>query len=137
MGLVGGCADRTDSPIGIVDPFLKGPVAAGERFWLVIYPRTITSLRHVWAHPAFDDLPDASRQTESEQWMADYADQIDVTVNNILEAADDWVNHGDYFMQGGKFEGVTLPEEFWGHYESIRGREVDENDKECFFSCSC
>lgn len=40
---------------GIVDPFLpRGPISF-ERFWFVMAPRMVTSLRHVWEHPDFSE----------------------------------------------------------------------------------
>jgi hypothetical protein len=41
--------------LGIVDPFINSTVLVGESFWMIIKPRLITSLRHVWEHPAFDN----------------------------------------------------------------------------------
>jgi hypothetical protein len=49
LELVGPC----ERNIGVVDPFLAHDVEPGQRFWLFLYPGTITGLRHVWSHPAF------------------------------------------------------------------------------------
>jgi hypothetical protein len=42
---------RVENYIGIIDPFLSGPIMPGTRVHLCLFPQTITSLRHVWTHP--------------------------------------------------------------------------------------
>jgi len=52
--------------LGIVDPFIRDIIQIGEKFLLVIYPRQITTLRHVWEHPEFGpDVINPATVTES------------------------------------------------------------------------
>jgi hypothetical protein len=55
-------AGPVERPIGIVDPFLIEPVEAGERFWLLLFPNSITGLRHIWTHPAFSAVAAEQRK---------------------------------------------------------------------------
>ena len=41
-----------DFPGPILTNF-PSPKEPGQRFWLFLYPGTITGLRHVWTHPTF------------------------------------------------------------------------------------
>jgi hypothetical protein len=143
--------------VGIVDPFLEKSITAGERFWLVLYPRTIKSLRHVWEHPAFPpsevQVDQYSEIEKSKKWIADYVKEIQKWDNDdncyghaqiihdyydLIRAADDWVSSDEY--DGWLIFGVDnepLNEEFWHHYEIVRGKKVKEDKKKNFFRCGC
>lgn len=131
-------AASRDEAVGIVDPFLKEHVTAGQRFYLFMYPNTITSLRHNWTHPSFPNAPALPVVANgSEKWLRDFADSVDLTYNQVMTAADDWVAHEEYLSMGGHLEGHYVPEEFWPHYENVRGVTVVPVKQRNFFTCSC
>ncbi len=141
VGLLGdGTASASASEIGIVDPYLVGMVRKGQRFWLFLFPKTITNLRHHWTHPAFEavnapeglSIPSAS-MSPSERWIRQFAERLDVGYRTLMEGAAEWVRSGDYLCLGGLLEGETVPEEFWRHYEIVTGVKGEGS----FFTCSC
>lgn len=127
-------------PIGIIDPFLTRSVERGERCWLFLYPGTITTLRHEWTHPAFEaakTLPVAV-VSDAETWLRNYASQVDADYDEMMVvvathcdgAKTTWP---DYLIDGGKWEGEQVPDEFWVHYAAVTGKAGSGS----FFSCSC
>lgn len=125
-------------PIGIVDPFLRKTVNAGQRFWLFLYPQTITSLRHNWTHPAFATETQTDPQMNaSEAWLRAFAEDSGLGYAAMLDAARQWIEYEDYLNLGPLLEGKYVPDEFWPHYEKATGRSVAEGKRQNFFTCSC
>ncbi len=132
-----------DDPIGIVDPFLEELVNPGQRFWLYLYPRTITSLRHNWTHPKFPDAttgqayaPPSAKLT-SEQWLRTFIEHADCpgyeeTIGAATRAAD---NGEEYVHFSGQDAHGEIPPEFWDHLSVVTGRKFDNKPE--YFSCSC
>jgi hypothetical protein len=124
-------------PIGIVDPFLKQPVQAGERFYLFLYPGSITSLRHEWTHPAFVGA-EFMEENESRKYIEQIAERLGYTYKRLMEAADAWVQYETYETDNTEAYKKITPAEwdkFWECYEDITGVKVKE--KVPFFECSC
>ena len=140
--------------LGIVDPFLNARfVEKGEKFWIYLYPMTITSLKHLWTHPDFETVkvvrkmrrgkvvevpvtPEPTTPAEiSKKWITDFAESYGEDFETFMYHAKDYLEHDEYWVEGGRFEGDYVPEEFWDHYQMVTGTVVEK--KGSFFSCSC
>lgn len=152
IGFVDGKASgKSKKMIGIVDPFIKGPIAAGTRFWLVVYPREITSLRHVWTHPDFaqdSETPEPKRTdpAASEVWLRDFIASADcpdydtVIASALGHGKGEIQDFGDgdiyLFFRDMDAHG-SIPPEFWDHLEIVAGIKIPADDRATGFSCSC
>lgn len=131
----------SDHPLGVVDPFLPGPIFGGDRFWMFLMPRTITGLRHVWTHPEFEeegDAPRAAGKEASEAWLRNFADTNDCPSYETLiaEAIDPQHRWDDEYLHfDGRDAHGEIPDEFWNHVEIVSGKKISRRPR--YFSCSC
>lgn len=146
VGLVNGLAMSSllcGQDVGIVDPFLASPVEIGERFWLIVHPRTITSLRHVWSHPEFPGeralhVDRSASETWMRRWAARhvssdyYGDEGHVSDDEAYAFAIQ-AGHDTHI---GPYEDARdhIDDEWWSHWEAITGKPGQRGE---YFSCSC
>lgn len=128
--------------IGIVDPFIKGVVKKGERFWMYLYPRSITGLSHQWTHPAFEDgagvYARPGDRAASEAWMRAYADRIGPTYHSLMDAVENSRQRNqDHLTIYGQNAHGDIPSEFWDHAETLLGQKIPKNERAEYFECSC
>ena len=141
-----------DKTIGIVDPFLCENVKKGERFYLCLYPRSVTGLRHIYDHPALDKMPSSapvrSHET-SERWLRDYIERYTgrhdgyPTYEDVLDKikeSDAWGNSQLFHTvevedeaRQNRHDDESLPSEFWDHVETVLGRRI--HNRATHFAC--
>ena len=125
--------DGKTNTVGIVDPYLgKDDLNPGDRFYLFLYPGSVSSLRHDWVHP---DFP-SEDYAYSKKWLEEFA-------NGLEDEPWDWEEHKpaegspydllmkdaahflkEGFIYYGRSENTRLPEGFWKHYKIITGEEA-------------
>lgn len=127
--------------IGIADPFLLRDIKAGERFWLFLYPNTITTLRHEWEHPAFSsaEISRDDHVAKSQAWIDAHAELLGLTADVMLSNAERWLRTENYTVQhdSERWRDNFNPAEFWHHYEVVTGTAVDPEKKQSFYCCTC
>ncbi|WCM21414.1 hypothetical protein NDK50_08180 [Paraburkholderia bryophila] len=139
--------------LGIVDPFLDVNVDEGQKFWLIVYPRQISSLRHVWEHPDFvasgETGAAVSNKATSEKWLRDFVARSDcpdydtvlkLAVGQSVTINEDYgpsYKDGDYIQINGSDAHGEIPPEFWTHVEIVSGQKIPQDERPTFFSCGC
>lgn len=149
VGIENGKASSWPKPIGVVDPYLTEAVPAGGRFWLFIYPRQITGLRHVWSHPAFPDdepvsiaAPVPINRSASEEWMRSWAmahmgqDYYGNRAFLSVEESYAMAVRAGFDHNVGPYEDARdhINDEWWQHWEVITG---EKGERKTYFSCAC
>lgn len=141
--------------VGIADPFLVDIIKRGEWFWLLVYPRQITSLRHVWEHPSFPaseppvnmvtvksvQIVTEDAKAASERWLREWIDVSDcpdfyVTIGAMLAQQDGSSYMSDYVHFDGVDAHGEIPPEAWYHLGIYSGEDLS-GDRPSYFSCSC
>lgn len=138
-----GTAGLSDTPIGIVDPFLKANVRKGERFYLCLYPRTVTGLRHVYNHPRLDALASdaSSKKVTSERWLREFCATADcpgyeLTIGMAIAHGENSTGYDDDRLHFNDMDAHgEIPAEFWAHLEVVSGKKLGR--RATYFSCAC
>ena len=152
-------ADSTDC-IGIIDPFLDENeyIGEGDRVWGVLFPNTVTGMRHHWEHPAFSETEsvietvnnDEEEEEESNQltrqehwdWIRDFADRWRFDLDELVSNAKSF-NAWRYATARGRdlHSAGELEEDhdlFWYHLEGYTGQQFSpEHRGSMGWSCSC
>ena len=121
--------------IGIVDPYIERQrVNPGDKFYLCLYPGTVTGLRHQYSHPAFKDS--GSDKDAAEKWLMDFASKYYIDYDALVDGASSGA--GGCFGDDDGPSAFSNSYEFWDHLEALTGKTFSETHRDnTYFRCAC
>lgn len=157
------CADfyHEEEAVGIADPFLvtrprpriysygenenEQPerVRNGDRIWMMLFPGSVTGMRHHFQHPALD--APSPTFSEAELWLRRFAERWGFRYDEMINIAThpDGEDFGGYIVAHGRDVhgqddlGDDL-ELFWSNIEALNGTRYETAHRERVgWSCTC
>lgn len=135
--------------IGIVDPFLDRQVKIGEKFYLFLFPGSVTDLTHHYTHPILDadDAKVKARNVimewvETMVWGDDKEDEAQRA--SLYETALKQYRAREPFNFGGLWRNESLDEEvdeevymksIYEALEILTGQKATKEQRETYYSC--
>lgn len=98
---------------------------------IVVVSQTQKSVSETWIHLF------ANQFTNYDKNDSGYGGGSGLTYDDLVDGANDYLNHDEYLCRGGLLDGQYVPDEFWDHFENVTGRRVRERERGNFFTCSC
>ena len=130
-----------DDYVGVIDPFYNEDfVDSGTRAWLLLRPKSIVELRHVWVHPEIDW---ACNKLEAEDYLCQCAVKLDMSYESLLEIASNFLRSGNSYVEYGgetlryKFFSDIDSRRFWWCVCKLTGLHLPEDMEMNPFDCSC
>lgn len=136
--------------VGIADPFLRLTVPPGTRFYCVLYPETITNMRHHWEHPEFDSAADVLSddvpvtvpliEANARQWLEEFANNMGISYEELVAASKQYSESGEFTMMNSEEYKDQFGEfaKCWDYLKIVEGIDnADDDYSECPFTCSC
>jgi hypothetical protein len=148
ISVTDGVAWTSGKWVGIADPFIEMTIPKGAKFLCVIYPRKITSLRHVWSHPDFpedgessSDIPETPTWKDLDRAADEFGRKLrehPLSGGEVIEAMEE----GYFTVYGSDAHGsMDVPDWLWELYEKVNGRMAGADPRNggdgAYFSCSC
>jgi hypothetical protein len=72
----------------------------------------------------------------SSEWLKVFASRAGISYEELIAGAKNFIENGQYMIDGIKWKGFEVPDEFWDHYGIITTRFIPLADRGNFFSYS-
>lgn len=136
---------RAEPHVGIIDPFLREHVKSGETAWLLLYPQTITGLRHHWSHPVIPDGQNTMpAMVTNDEWelVMHIAQTCGKTPEALIQDAEAAVRSDEWLLDNSERYKNVSPDKwnrFWAIFVKITGERPSDDIAHYGgpYTCSC